>query len=106
MEVGPARSSGLGLLMALKGDCNRCGLCCRSGDFRCINLIVTGEPGQPFATKCGVHSRRYDGLPIVMVNSEGKIHEGDFYCAHGSPKETETIIERGIGKGCSLTLEV
>lgn len=91
--------------MKLKGLCNRCGLCCYTGPFRCVNLIVTGTPGQPEATKCGRYNDRYAGLPIIMVDREGKILEGDHVCCHGREDESIIIALKGIGKGCSLEVD-
>ena len=91
--------------MKLVGDCNRCGLCCLAGAFQCINLIVTGNPGEPKGTECGVYANRYDGMPILMIDSKGRIATGDYRCRQNSDVETREIIKRGIGYGCSLTVE-
>jgi hypothetical protein len=40
-------------------------------------------------------------MPIVMFTPEGRIGK-DAACAKDSQKETDAILERGIGKGCSL----
>jgi hypothetical protein len=88
----------------LVGTCNRCGLCCMMGEFRCINLMIEGKPGEPRASRCGRYLDRYDGLPILMVNSEGEILPGIHVCSYGSEDETLGIIERGLGKGCSLEI--
>lgn len=74
------------------------------GEYRCINLILEGKPGEPGASRCGRYLNRYDGLPIVMVNSEGGILEGSHVCCHGAPEEDQIIIERGFGRGCSLEI--
>jgi hypothetical protein len=42
-------------------------------------------------------------MPIVMVAVDGETI--DAYCGHGRPEEALWIIERGFGKGCSLTLK-
>ena len=87
----------------LIGNCNRCGLCCYVGPYRCINLIVMGKPGDPEATKCAVHGVRYDRMPILLLDTDGRI-AGESVCGLDSEEETESIIEKGIGKGCSLEL--
>ena len=84
----------------LTGTCNQCGLCCYIGEFRCINLIVSGKPGEPMASKCGAYNSRYDGMPIVLVDPNGKTRMAT--CSHGSELEDLEIFERGIGKGCSM----
>ncbi len=86
----------------LVGDCNRCGLCCYVWGYACINLVVTGTPGQPMATRCGLHALRYDGMPIKLVDTKGRI-VGKSKCALDSDDETENIIPH-IGKGCSLRI--
>lgn len=76
-----------------------------AGAYRCINLIVTGNPGELKATECAVYADRYDGMPIIMIDREGRIAAGDYRCAQDSDVETREIIKRGIGRGCSLTIE-
>lgn len=96
--------------LVLKGECNQCGLCCvvdapEGGYLKCMNLIVRDweKIGQPFATRCGYHESRYDGMPIYFVDKQGRLR-GESKC-HTGPAEREAIIERRlIGKGCSLTL--
>jgi len=85
----------------LVGECNQCGLCCMIGDLRCINLIVTGKPGEPMATTCAVYGARYSGMPIIMVDSQGRIGM-ETICGKDDANEALTIIQRGINKGCSL----
>lgn len=89
----------------LVGECNQCGLCCFIGELRCINLIVTGEVGQLMATKCAVHGMRYPGMPIIMVDPQGRIGM-ETICGKDDADEAFVIIQRGIGKGCSLDLVV
>ncbi len=87
----------------LVGDCNQCGLCCYVWGYACINLVVTGIPGEPGATRCGVYGFRYDGMPIKLVDNKGRI-VGESKCALDSDDETENIIPH-IGKGCSLEVK-
>ncbi len=88
--------------LKLVGDCNQCGLCCYVWGYACINLVITGTPGEPGATRCGVYTFRYDGMPIKLVDKKGRI-VGESKCAFKSATETETIIPH-IGKGCSLRI--
>jgi hypothetical protein len=76
-----------------------------AGKYRCIHLIVTGNPGEPKATECGVYSDRYDGMSILMIDDEGCFAPGDYRCRKDSSAETREIIKKGIGRGCSLTVE-
>ena len=87
----------------LTGDCNRCGMCCFMGRYRCVNLLVEGKPGEPKATKCGAYSIRYNAMPIVMIDPEGEIV--DAFCRHDDPNEGILIASRGFGKGCSMRWE-
>ena len=89
----------------LTGECNFCGLCCVKDGFRCANLIITGEIGDPEATKCAVYDIRYDGMPIIMIDGNGNSKIGG-KCWYRSDRETLEILDSGIGKGCSLTPEV
>ena len=91
----------VGNSIKLVGECNRCGLCCFAGEFRCQNLIVTGKPGEPMATACAVHRSRTPGMFILFFDSQGRV-AADGVCGHNTPAEPLVIIERGIGKGCSL----
>ena len=96
--------------LVLKGDCSQCGLCClvdapEGGYLKCMNLIVRDwdKIGQPFATRCGLHESRYDGMQIHLVDREGNLR-GASKC-HTGKAEMEAIIERRlIGRGCSLEL--
>lgn len=86
--------------MQLKGTCNRCGLCCHVFGFRCINLIVRNTPGEPEATRCAVYADRYENMPILLLDEQGRIR-GKSFC-HVGETEIEGILEKGIGHGCSL----
>jgi hypothetical protein len=81
----------------LKGTCNQCGNCCFLGEYKCTNLIVTGEPGRPMATRCAVYGSRYPDMPITLRDGSGRSIGG--YCLHntGFAEEvelTKLIIER------------
>jgi len=67
-------------------------------------LIVSGEPGQPFATACAVHPSRLPGMTIRMVDRITGEPLALGLCQHTTPDEVTLIRERGIGKGCSLTV--
>ena len=93
----------------LKGNCNRCGLCCVSfingTMYRCINLIVRGYVSEPDATTCSVYNARRPEMPILMLDEEGHESPGRHVCCHGSPDEGAIIMHKGFGKGCSLELD-
>jgi len=93
------------MALKLKGDCNRCGRCCEAiiegRRFRCTNLQVTNIIGLPKASFCRVYKQRYDGMRIVMQDpSTGLAVDGT--CALNTEEETKAVIDRGIGRGCSL----
>ncbi len=88
--------------MRLKGECNRCSLCCFVGNARCANLQITGKPGEPMASKCAAYEKRIDGMPILLIQPGGRITWGQ--CWHNSEMENEVIAQR-IGQGCSLERE-
>lgn len=88
--------------MKLIGECNRCGLCCQSEGFTCVNLQIDGTPGQPGATRCMAYDVRFDGMRIWGRNAAGEVREGR--CSKDSAEETR-IIKLFIGKGCSLRKE-
>lgn len=72
------------------------------GQLRCLNLQIISEPGTPMATKCKVYHNRSYGMPIVLVNPNGVI-EAIASCTFGDGRiEMKEIIEKGIGKGCSM----
>ncbi len=87
----------------LNGLCNQCGLCCYVDGYKCTNLIVTSEPGTPYATECMVYNDRYHDRPIILMKPDGSYLEG--FCAHNSALEEE-ILKGFIRRGeCSLTEE-
>ena len=99
--------------IVLVGDCNQCGACCEvecgGVTLRCENLEVLGSIGQPQASRCRAYQTRYDGMPIRLYDIRtGQLAEDDFICPKNSPAnrhaETETILNQGIGRGCSLSV--
>ncbi len=94
--------------IALVGDCNRCGVCCEVESFgrtlRCANLEVIGSLGQPGASRCRAYQTRYEGMPIQLYDIRtGRLIRNSI-CAKNSPGETDAILSRGIGRGCSLSV--
>lgn len=94
--------------IALVGDCNRCGVCCEVESFgmtlRCERLEVLGPIGQPGATRCRAYQTRYDGMPIQLYDIRTGRRVMDSLCAKNSQGETDAILSRGIGRGCSLSV--
>ena len=91
--------------MKLVGLCNQCGLCCIDGDLSCIHLEVIDEIGKPKATYCKIYNKRTPQMIIFLVNKQGVI-ESIGNCTFANPEvEMKEIMEKGIGKGCSLTVE-
>lgn len=93
--------------LKLLGSCNQCGACCQAtygnAIVTCEHLEVTGEIGEPEATRCLVYDRRYDGMPIRMRGPDGLMVPTR--CSKGSVNEIVQVIQR-IGRGCSYTVEV
>lgn len=99
--------------IVLVGDCNQCGVCCEvesdGATLRCENLEIFSSLGQPWASRCRAYQTRYDGMPIRLYDIRtGQLTEDDFICAKNTPAnrhaETETILNHGIGRGCSLSV--
>ena len=101
------------LRLPLLGTCNQCGLCCTAevnGQLvvcQHLKAVIAGgrvKPlGTPEASRCGVYERRVDGMRIAMVNGRGEaVIEAT--CCKDSWSEDQVILERGLGRGCSLTL--
>ena len=92
----------------LVGDCNRCGACCEVESYgttlRCEYLEVLGSTGQPWASRCRAYQTRYDGMPIQLYDIRTGRLIMDSLCAKNSPAETEAILSRGVGRGCSLSV--
>jgi len=109
----------VGERIAWRGTCNRCGLCCvtehEGQRLTCeflrarIQLREHGGPsivmlGQPEASWCGVYDGRVDGMPIRMLDGHGQARLLG-RCGLNSAMEDTVILERGVGRGCSLELE-
>lgn len=94
--------------IALVGDCNRCGVCCEVESFgmtlRCEHLEVLGSIGQPGASRCRAYQTRYDGMSIQLYDIRTGRFIRNSICAKNSQGETEAILSRGIGRGCSLSV--
>ena len=92
----------------LAGVCNGCGRCCvgrwEGRPFRCANLEVTGNIGTPNATRCRVYSQRWNGMPVMLRDTETGTALVIGQCWKDSDAETAAIISTGIGRGCSLVL--
>lgn len=87
-------------MIRLSGECNRCGACCRDEDgYECSFLEHDGEQ----TTRCAVYETRWNGMPIVMFRPDRRHRFST--CAKDSDAEALTIIRRGIGRGCSLTVD-
>lgn len=94
----------------LIGECNQCGLCCETViagvPVRCENLVLNRDVnGINPPTYCKVYKDRYNRMPINMVSLDGKVVI-PAWCAKDDPEETWAIVERGMGKGCSLKLKM
>ena len=74
-----------------------------SGELRCHNLIIVGELSNPNASRCAVYKNRTPGMAIMMLTPEGTVGAIGV-CAHGTPQDDVVIIEKGIGKGCSMEI--
>jgi hypothetical protein len=85
----------------LKGKCNQCGNCCTIGPFKCENLVVVGEPGQPLATWCAVYDQRYPDMPIKLRDGCGEIQG---FCMHDTLAEEYELTRLIIDKKCSLEI--
>ena len=99
--------------LTLEGECSRCGLCCsftQDGQrLFCEYLDINDDLGQPMATSCRIWSDRTVNMPIRMINEHGDIIrdiDAGTTCCSGTPNETRIILDRGIGRGCSLTVRL
>jgi hypothetical protein len=82
--------------VSISGNCNRCGLCCWAGKFKCTNL-QTARDGK---AECVVYANRRPGMEIILMREDGAWREG--ICNHGLPSEEKILmplIEQGL---CSL----
>jgi hypothetical protein len=104
----------LGVRLDLRGECNRCGLCCvvetPGGRAVCEHLRAEGGPlavkqlGLPGASRCAVYERRLSGMAIRMLNGRGEVVQMS-QCWKDAWQEDYAIARR-IGQGCSLTIPV
>jgi len=53
------------------------------------------------ATMCAVYKTRYDGMPINLIEPHSRLGVTG-RCGLNSREEDNAILERGIGRGCSL----
>lgn len=92
----------------LAGACNGCGMCCtgewEGKTYKCLHLEITRSVGQPNATRCRVYDKRFDGMPVPLVDETTNQVFTLGWCWKDSEEETAAIISRGIGRGCSLVL--
>ncbi len=97
--------------MPLRGICNRCGLCClvKAPDgemLRCMNLVLTGKPGEPNASYCAAWHGRFPDMPIYLVDKENRLRGHTTCAGDGTMKEIEDLAFKNLlGKECSLKLE-
>lgn len=97
--------------ISLVGECNQCGRCCmhiyNGEEVFCEHLRQTGEGlGNPSASYCDVYETRTDGMPIAMLNEQGK-HVYNTICSKDSELETRTIVRTMLScYGCSLSLKI
>jgi hypothetical protein len=83
--------------LSISGLCNRCGTCCKVGEFVCTNLQQTPDK---LETTCLVYRDRYPNMPIIMRRLNGDFLFAE--CAHETAEE-EIILTGLIKQGkCSL----
>ena len=91
----------------LKGNCNRCGRCCvvyiEGRRFYCQHLRFDADSmiGLPKTAACAVYKQRYNGMPISLIEPHSRLGASG-KCGLNSQEEVDSILERGIGRGCSL----
>jgi hypothetical protein len=107
-----------GARLELQGTCNRCGQCCtaeRNGRLHiCEHLLAKIEGGRvkrlgmPEASLCAIYEQRHAGMPPITVTMKDERGIGRFQaqCFKDTWQEDYVIADRGIGKGCSLTMPV
>lgn len=98
----------------LQGTCNRCGACCvvEEGGHRLVCEYLKAEVpvqplGAPMASRCGAYEYRSHLRPIQirMRDAHGTVRLVG-QCFKDTWQEDHAIVERGMGRGCSLTLPV
>lgn len=73
--------------------------------LRCEHLEVSGSIGQPWASRCRAYRTRYDGMPIHLNDIRTGRRVERSICAKNSLAETDAILDRGIERGCSLSVD-
>lgn len=103
-----------GARLELEGTCNRCGLCCtaehKGQRLVCEYLLAEMPPqplGSPMASKCRVYESRDTRFPlrIMLLDAHGE-PQLKAQCFKDAWQEDHVIADRGLGKGCSLTIPV
>ena len=102
----------LGVRLDLRGECNRCGLCCvqdaADGSRVVCEYLAAELParplGHPLAARCLVYERRQSGMVIRMLNGRGEVAVLS-RCWQDTWQEDHAVVAR-IGQGCSYTLPV
>lgn len=115
MSLAPAWPLLPGVRLDLEGTCNQCGLCCvlDEGGQRLVcehlDAVVAGGHvlplGTPMASRCHVYAQRRNGMQIAMRDASGTVRTIS-RCFHNTWQEDHAIAERGLGRGCSLTMPV
>ena len=100
--------------LEFEGTCNRCGLCCtteRDGQRLVCEYLRAEVPilplGHPQASRCAIYDRRLPdshAIPVRMLDQTGQARTVAL-CFKDTWQEDHTIAERGLGRGCSLTLK-
>ncbi len=101
--------------LELEGTCNRCGACCAMDTAEGKRVVCEYlraefpvQPlGTPMASRCGAYEYRSPLRPLQvrMLDAQGTVKLVG-QCFKDTWQEDHAIAERGIGKGCSLTLKV
>ncbi len=103
-----------GARLELQGECNRCGLCCTAeheGQRVVCEYLVAEIPVQPLGTPMASRCRAYEyrhrlrPLRIRLLDGHGVMRR-EAQCFKDTWQEDYVIADRGLGKGCSLTLPV
>lgn len=106
-----------GARLELQGTCNQCGLCCtmehEGQRLVCeyLDAMVSGGRvpplGTSLASQCRVYESRDRRWPLRIRLKDGAgVVQRTGRCFKDTWQEDQAIAERGIGRGCSLTLPV
>lgn len=99
----------LGVRLDLRGECNRCGLCCvqetPEGRVVCEHLraVDLGALGTAGASTCTVYEQRVNGMAIRMLTTGRSEVAVMSRCYQNAWQEDYAIAQR-IGQGCSYTI--